>query len=136
MKRISLVAVSCLAMLALATAAFAEEGKPAEKAENKMGGEKMEHKMAKPAMMSSYMIVSPHTAEECLGMMDEVNKAKELGGWDFGCMAGDHTGYRIVRAKDEAAALAMVPASVRAKAHAQKVMKMTPAMLENAHKHM
>ncbi len=129
MKRFTLVLVACLAMLAVAGAALAQQGtmakKPAEHA-----------KMAKPAM-SMFMIEAPHTQEECMNVMDEVNKTgpKELSSWEWGCMSGNHTAYRMVMAADETAALAMVPASVREKAHAYKVTKMTPAQLEAAHKH-
>src|SRR2546426_10403072 len=129
MKRIAILLVSCLAVLVIAGGALAQQGtsekKPAAHA-----------KAAKPAM-SMFVIESPHTAEECMNVMDEVNKAgpKELASWHWGCEAGNHTGYRMVMAADENAALAMVPADIRAKAHAYKVSKMTPAELEAAHKH-
>jgi hypothetical protein len=90
-------------------------------------------KAAKP-VLDTYLIESPHTAEECMGVMDEANKAKQLGAWDWGCVAGNHTAYRMVKAADETAALAMVPESVRSKARAMKLMKMTPAQLAAAHK--
>jgi hypothetical protein len=124
MRRTTLVLVGCLAMMLMAAGAFAqdEKAKPA-----------MKSKMAMPAM-SSYMIESPHTPEECLAVMDDVAKTKGLSAWSWGCMDGNHTAYRMVQAKDEAAALAMVPESVRGKAHAYKVGKMTPAMLASAHK--
>jgi hypothetical protein len=66
--------------------------------------------------------------------MDDAQKSKQLSLWQWGCMSGNHTAYRMVQAKDEAAALAMVPASVRDKAHAYKLTKMTPEMLASAHK--
>jgi hypothetical protein len=66
--------------------------------------------------------------------MDEAKKDNQLSEWNWGCMDGNHTGYRMVHAADEAAALAMVPESIRGKAHAYKVGKMTPAMLASAHK--
>ena len=96
----------------------------------------MDKKTTAPAKstMHTYLIESPHTAEECMATMDETNKMKSLEKWEFGCMSGNHTGYRIVQAKDEAAALAMVPENVRAKATAHQVMTLTPAMLANAHK--
>ncbi|TMQ73619.1 MAG: hypothetical protein E6K81_03790 [Candidatus Eisenbacteria bacterium] len=124
MRRTTLVLVGCLAMMLMAASVFAqgEKAKPA-----------MKSKMAMPAM-STYMIESPHTEEECMAVMDETAKMKDLGAWSWGCMDGNHTAYRMVQAKDEAAALAMVPENVRAKAHAYKVTKMTPAMLASAHK--
>ena len=126
MKRITLFAVGCLAMILVGAVVFAQDNaKPAAKAT----------KAAKP-MMAMYLVESPHTEEECLKVMDEVNTSKDLGKWEWGCMAGNHTAYRMVQATDETAALAMVPEDIRAKAHAYKLMKMTPAQLASAHKHM
>lgn len=123
MKRFSILLATGLAVVLIAAGALAQgTAKKAEPA-----------KAAKPAL-DTYLIESPHTVEECMGVMDEANKAKQLGAWDWGCMAGNHTAYRMVKAADETAALAMVPASVRSKARAMKLMKMTPAQLEAAHK--
>ena len=124
MKRITLLTVGCLAMLLFAGSVLAQ---------GTMHKKAMPVKAAKPAM-SIFLIESPHAAEQCLKVMDEVNKSKELAAWDWGCMAGNHTGYRIVHAADESAALAMVPEDVRAQAHAYKISKMTAAQLEAAHK--
>ncbi len=129
MKRTALLLISCLALLVIASGVFAQQGAPAK-------GPTTRVKAAKPAM-SMFLIESPHTEAECMNVMDEVNKSgpKELASWHWGCMSGNHTGYRLVMAADETAALAMVPADIRANAHAYKVSKMTPAQLEMAHKH-
>ena len=124
MKRATLITAACAALLLVAAVALGQgmEKKAA-----------MTAKATKPSV-STYLIVSPHEADECLAVMDEVNRQKELAGWDWGCMAGNHTAYRIVRAVDENAALATVPENVRSKAQVYKIMKMTPSMLEKAHK--
>jgi hypothetical protein len=111
------------ALLMIAGLAFAQGG--AKKADMKPA--------AKPAM-STFLIEAPHTAEECLSVLDATDKMHDLEKWQFGCMYGNHTAYRVVQATDETAALAMVPESVRSKATAHKVTKMTPAMLAAAHK--
>jgi hypothetical protein len=126
MKRIMQIVLGCAVLLLVAGVALAEGTE--KKAET---GKMAKHPMAKGAM---FLVESPHTQEECLAVMDEANKEKQLEKWDWGCMAGNHTAYRIVQAADENAALAMVPESVRAKAHAYKLSKMTPAQLEAAHK--
>src|SRR5690349_1405713 len=108
MKRSTLLAISCLATFLISASALAQ-GTSAKKAGHAPA--------AKPAL-AVFLIESPHTPDECLNVMDEVNKSKDLGAWDWGCAAGNHTGYRIVHAVDENAALAMVPEDVRAKAHA------------------
>lgn len=125
MKRTFLMILGCFALLLVAGSALAQD-QPATKAA---------HPSTKAAM-STFLIISPHTEGECLSVMDEVNKTKQLGEWNWGCASGNHTAYRIVHAADEQAALAMVPENVRAKAQAFKVGKMTPAQLEAAHKHM
>ncbi len=123
MKRFAQVMVGCAAMLVVVSLAFAEG----------MEKKAASAKMAKP-MMATFLIEAPHTEEECLMVMDASNKAKELDKWEFGCMSGNHTAYRIVQAADENAALAMVPEMVRAKAHVYKLAKMTPSQLDAAHK--
>ncbi len=126
MRRVPMVLVGCTAMLLVATSGFTQ---------GSMEKQAMPAKGTKPAL-ATFLIESPHTEQECMDVMDQVNKVKELAAWDWGCMAGNHTGYRVVKAKDEAAALATVPAAVRDKAKVYKITKMTPAMLAKAHQHM
>jgi hypothetical protein len=120
MRRVPMVLLVCLALTLVSTLALGEGAK------EKAGSAK--------SAMQMFLIESPHSAEECMAVMDEVSKNKSLTAWDWGCMSGNHTAYRMVKAKDEAAALAMVPENVRAKAHAYQIGKMTPAMLATAHK--
>jgi hypothetical protein len=121
--RLARVALGCAALLVIAGLAFAQGG-----------GKKADMKPAAKPAMSTFMIEAPHTAEECLSVLDATDKMHDLDKWQFGCMSGNHTAYRVVQATDEAAALAMVPESVRGKATAHKVTKFTPAMLAAAHK--
>ncbi len=86
--------------------------------------------------MSEYLVISPHTVEECMTAMDEVaGLGKDvLAKYDWGCMSGDHTAYIKVQAKNETEALKVVPKSIRNKARAIKVVKFTPEQIEMAHK--
>ena len=94
----------------------------------------------KPAKagMSMYLVMAPHTSEECLTALDEFSKAgpKTLAMWDFGCGSGDHTGYCMVKAASEEEALSKVPAEMRDKAKAVKVNKFTAAQIAEMHKKM
>jgi len=85
-----------------------------------------------------YLLVMPHTAEQCLKALDamEASSAQLLAQTDWGCMAGDHTGYVVVHAASEQAALAMVPASERAQAKAVKLNKFTEAQIKSFHQKM
>lgn len=82
---------------------------------------------------SRYLVLSPHTEAECLQAIDDVSAAGTLAKWQYGCMDGDHTGYLMTGAANATAALAGVPASVRAKARAVKLHTFTPAELKEAH---
>jgi len=83
-----------------------------------------------------FMVVSPHTAEGCLAALDEIVGSGEgaLDKWNWGCMAGDHTGYAVVKAADQKEALQVVPKSLRSQATAVKLNKFTAKQVESFHK--
>lgn len=85
--------------------------------------------------MSRYLIISPHTAEECLAALDDIAaKGKdELAKWDWGCGTGDHTGYCVVEAASKDAALMMVPQAERAKAKVIGLNKFTIEQIKSFH---
>lgn len=88
------------------------------------------------AETSTYMVSSPHTAEECLAALDEfaASGKNTLDNWYWGCMDGDHTGYEIVNAGSKEAALKTVPENLRAKAKATKLSKVTAEQVASFHK--
>jgi len=87
------------------------------------------------ATMSSFLVISPHTPEECLSTLDEVSSISKgaLDKWYWGCMAGDHTGYEIVQAESETLALQAVPVDIRAKAHAMKLNRFSAEQVTSFH---
>jgi hypothetical protein len=89
------------------------------------------------AAKTEYLIVSPHTPEQCLAVLDEVveKDKKLLAKMDWGCMAGDHTGYLKVTAENEQAALALLPEKERATSKAVKLNKFTPDQIREFHSH-
>lgn len=70
-----------------------------------------EHKAKK----MQYLIEMKHTPEQCVAELDRISAEapKLLDQVEWGCMAGDHTGYLMVWAENEAAAKNMVPAFLR-----------------------
>ena len=82
-----------------------------------------------------YLVIAPHTAEQCLGVLDDIkaNDQALLKKIDWGCAAGDHTGYLAVEADSEEAALKALPEKSRAGARAVKVVKFTPAQIKQFH---
>jgi len=61
-----------------------------------------------------FLVITSHTPETCLATLDAIDAKGEkfLAKFDWGCMTGDHTGYAVLEAKDEAAARAMLPPSL------------------------
>lgn len=84
--------------------------------------------------MAKYMIESPHTPEECLNALDEIQAKGLLEKSEFGCQAGVHTCWATVEAANDAAAREMVPASLRKKARVVKLNRFTAEQIKGFHK--
>ncbi len=86
----------------------------------------------------TFLVTTTHTPEKCLAMLDEfaAKDKKMLSKMNWGCKAGDHTGYAFVDAADEEAALSQLPEGNRANAKATMVTKFTPEQLREIHKKM
>jgi hypothetical protein len=83
----------------------------------------------------TYLIESSHSREECLQTLDDVLARGPgfLSKFDWGCMAGDHTGWAVIEAPNDTAARSMVPAVVRGKARVIEVTKFTPEQIRSFH---
>lgn len=82
-----------------------------------------------------YMIEIPHTKEECLRLLDEqLAKGPDiLKKFNYGCKAGDHTGYAIVDVKNERDARDLVPGFLLNKARIVEVDIFTPEVIRSFH---
>jgi hypothetical protein len=82
-----------------------------------------------------FLVESPHTKEECLRELDGIaaEGSDVLGKFHWACQSGEHTGYAILDAKDEAAARSYVPATVRPKARVHPVDTFTPKDVARMH---
>ena len=82
-----------------------------------------------------FLVIAPHTAESCLAVLDDISQheADLLKKIDWGCAAGDHTGYVKVDADSEEAALRTLPAKAREGAKAVKLVKFSPAQIRQLH---
>jgi hypothetical protein len=85
--------------------------------------------------MKRYLIETPHNAEECLKALDEqlVKGPDVLEKFDYGCMAGDHTGYAVIDANTREDALKIVPTFLLGKSKIVEVGKFTPEMIRSFH---
>lgn len=82
------------------------------------------------------IIMIPNTPQQCLAVLDDMEAASPqlLAKTDWGCMAGDHTGYLIVTAASADAAMQMVPASELAQTKFIKLNKFTAEQIASFHK--
>lgn len=85
--------------------------------------------------MDRYFVESKHTPEECLRALDEIlaKGPDALSRVEWGCMAGDHTGYSIVEARNETEALKEIPSFLRPKTRTVKLNRFTPEQIKSFH---
>jgi hypothetical protein len=78
--------------------------------------------------MERYLIVSPHTAEDCRMAIEHFSKynAGFLTHFEWGCYDEDHTAYAFVEADSHEQALLAVPPLLRSKAKAIKMVQFEP----------
>jgi hypothetical protein len=86
--------------------------------------------------MERYFVESPHTPEECLRALDEIMAKGPgvLARYEWGCMAGDHTGYAMVDGHSESEVRGTIPAFLGAKARVVKLNKFTPEQIREFHR--
>ena len=74
--------------------------------------------------MDRYIVISPHTAEDCKMAVKEfrLHNAGFLTRFEWGCMDNDHTAYVIIDAENHETARMSVPPVFREKS---KVIKLT-----------
>ncbi len=126
MKRLfipSLVA-GCIAILAVGSASYSADA-PAKKA-------------APKAASSRYLVIVPHTPEECLQALDQISAQGPavLNRFEFGCKAGDHTAYAMVVAGSDEQAMKVVPEPMREKARVVKLNKFSQKEIKAFHEQM
>ncbi len=83
--------------------------------------------------MERYLVISPHTVQDCKQALKEVHAAGYITHFDWGCMDGDHTGWVVLEAENAKQALMVVPTSQRHTARAVKLAKFSPADVEKMH---
>ena len=119
MKTLRLFALVC--MIGIVGSSFAQETKPAAKAEVKK---------------SVYFVQVPHTKEQCMdALVDMKDKGDALlSKFEYGCMSGDHTAYGFLEATSEEKVKTLLPESELKRAKIVKVNKFTAAEIEKMHK--
>ena len=80
--------------------------------------------------MDRYLIETPHTSQECLILVKELNAQGFLWNFDWGCEAGIQSGWAIIEAESEAQARLAVPPLVRNRARIIKLNKFDATTVE------
>jgi hypothetical protein len=73
--------------------------------------------------MDRYLIETPHTAQDCHMLVDQVTAMGYLHHFDWGCQSGVHCGWAIIEAENEDQARLAVPPVVRKKSRVIKLNK-------------
>lgn len=73
--------------------------------------------------MKRYLVISHHTAEDCVRALKEVLASGYLVHFDWGCKDGEHTGWATLEAEDKAQAILSVPPFLRNQARVVRLTK-------------
>jgi hypothetical protein len=83
--------------------------------------------------MNRYLIETPHTAAECVELLDQILAMGYLHHFDWGCKAGVHSGWAIIEAENDGQARLAVPPLVREKARVVRLNKFDDEDVKSFH---
>ena len=83
--------------------------------------------------MDRYLVILPHTMEECAKSLQQIEAIGTITHFDWGCKDGEHTGWVIIEAENKAEALMVVPTLQRNKARTIKLTKFSPEDVRGFH---
>jgi len=83
--------------------------------------------------MNRYLVISPHTIEECAKSVKQVEAMGFITHFDWGCKDGEHCGWVIIEADNTNEALLVVPSFDRPKARAIMLTKFGPKDVKTVH---
>jgi hypothetical protein len=83
--------------------------------------------------MKKFLVISNHSAEECIMAVREALAIGYLHHFDWGCKDGVHTGWAVLEADDKAEAMLSVPTFLRGKAQVVQILKFKPEKVAALH---
>lgn len=85
--------------------------------------------------MPKFQIVTPHDDAQCVLALDEMlaHDAELQSQLVYGCHFGDHTGYALIEASDEAEARSRLPKLLNRRARVVAVENFTPEEIRSKH---
>ena len=83
--------------------------------------------------MERYIVILPHTQEECVRALKQIEAIGMITHFDWGCKDGEHVGWVILEAASKTEALMVVPTIQRGKAQVIKLTKFSPEDVRALH---
>ena len=83
--------------------------------------------------MKRFIVISDHSAEDCVRALKETLAIGYLTHFDWGCKDGTHTGWAVLEAEEKAQALMSVPTFLRDKARVVRLTKYRADTVEAMH---
>lgn len=83
--------------------------------------------------MNRYLIISPHTSEDCVKAVKQVEAIGTITHYEWGCMDGVHCGWVIIEAENKPEALLVVPTLERPQARVIQLTKFSPEDFTSVH---
>jgi hypothetical protein len=80
--------------------------------------------------MQKFLIISPHTHEECTWVIKQTLAIGYLTHFYWGCKSGDHTGYAMIESENREQALLSIPTMIRDKGKAIELVQFDPMEVE------
>lgn len=81
--------------------------------------------------MQKFMIISPHTHDECTLVVKQTLAIGYLTHFWWGCKSGDHTGYAMIEASNADEALLSIPPMIRKKGKVIGLVQFDPEKVKN-----
>lgn len=81
--------------------------------------------------MQKFMIISPHTHDECTMVVKQTLAIGYLTHFWWGCKSGDHTGYAMIEANNPDEALLSIPTMIRKKGKAISLVQFDPEKVKH-----
>lgn len=76
--------------------------------------------------MKKYLVVSPHTEEDCAKVVKSTLAIGYLTHYQWGCKAGEHCAWAMIDADSANEALLSVPTMIRDKSRAIEIVQFDP----------
>jgi hypothetical protein len=81
--------------------------------------------------VQKFMVISPHSHEECTFVIKQTLAIGYLTHFWWGCKSGDHTGYAMLEASSADEALLSIPTMIRKKGRAIGLVQFDPEKVEH-----